>query len=58
MNPTPIKLFLWKNPIDHKYKVVDVAGFCYGDSTDPQKAVNMAVGLGIPLEDIDTEGIL
>ena len=51
-------LFLWLNPIDHKYKVIDTAGFVFGDSTDPQKAVNMAVNLGISPSEIDTEGIL
>lgn len=51
-------LFLWLNPIDHKYKVIDTAGFVFGDSTDPQKAVRMAVDLGISPSEIDTEGIL
>lgn len=52
------QFLLWENPIDHKWKVVDIPGFVFGDSTDPKKAVEMAVALGIPKDDIETGGVL
>lgn len=55
---TEIKLFLWQNPHDQKWHVVDIAGYRYGESLNPQKAVNNAVELGVPQDDIDTEEIL
>ncbi|WP_305554534.1 hypothetical protein [Methanobrevibacter sp. V74] len=50
--------FLWETPITHKWNVVDVQGYVYGDGDDPQKAIDMALGLNISKEDINTEGIL
>ncbi len=37
---TEIKLFLWQNPHDQKWHVVDIAGYSYGESLNPQKAKN------------------
>lgn len=43
-----VKHYLWENQITHKWNVVD----------DPQKAIDMALGLNISEDDINTEGIL
>ena len=38
----PTKLFLKLNTIDHRWKVVDEKGFCFGDGKDSEEAVQSA----------------